>query len=232
MVDLPTRTPPPTRAQKTSIALMACGVVLFLWAAIYPYPGLLCLALVGLSPFLALALPVVTRGRWTLFYSDKDKPAVGGLLFLPGLGLGANMLLQEWHLLAGVEPYFAALGLTAVLSLLTFLMRGGVKLETKFILVLILSFWAWGWSTLVFANFLWTSADPVVFRAEVHGKAQRYREIIVESWRYEDGPISYRSSNADYRAVTEGGPVCIVVQTGLLGWRWSYAEACQDATSP
>jgi hypothetical protein len=199
------------------------------------------LAVIGLVPWALLLIVFLGNGRY-LIYGPKGHTVLAGVFFLP-LILGLSTMLQynpvDWRgpatLTAGMAVGFVLLSAMADTSAVA--ARPDVVRDVRAgsWLGLLMAGAFLGWSTLVNINASGASLPP-----EAHA------ETIVRKWvsggkshtRYFNfanppalGITDFVAPIGLFRNSATGDRVCLVIHTGVLGWRWYVVQgsgACGD----
>jgi hypothetical protein len=187
-------------------------------------------ALLGLGPWVLLLMVFLGNGRYLLYGPDGHSVMIG-VLILP-IVLGMSCLLR-FNMVDWRGPLAPAIGMAVGFTLLGWMANSSAVATRPSAIsdtrnggpvALMLGGVALGWATLVNLNAAEQSASPVTHPVTIAQKRVTSGRSHTPYVTLLDAPAlgitNFDVSWALYRASAPGDRVCLVVHTGLLGWRW------------
>ncbi len=221
------------RARKIANQLGLTGIVLSLWAIIYPKPYDILIALLAAMPLLAFLL--LTRSKKTGAFELRRGNLVAALLCPPSALV--VRVIKDFNFLRLVPLLTAAVLLGAILATIITLgyrvaLRASPRPVVAWALIWVLAaLYAYG--AIAEANVLLDRSTPRTFTAAVlrkhfsSGRGGTMLYLQLDPWgpRSEGGDVIVTSSL--YRAVAVNQIVCVELLPGALRIPWYYARSCR-----
>ncbi|WP_114227337.1 MULTISPECIES: hypothetical protein [Sphingomonas] len=201
------------------------------WGFFYPRPYLPVLALLGLTPVIAVVAAQLSKGAIDL---NKDE-GPSQFLMLPPIVLALRLLL-DFPLVDGWALFEWSLALGGLLTLIgLWLFAKGLprgKEQWTLLLCGALGAICYAWALLALANDIFPQAAPEHFAVRVldHRIGNgRHRSYYVTLPPF--GPVKERDDwdvgRTAYEQVAVGKPICIDIYPGALREPWYDASACR-----
>jgi len=200
------------------------------------------LVVITLVPWALLMLVLFGHGRYLLYGPDGHSVIIGALVLPVALGVTAIVRI---HIIDWRAPLGTAIGLWVGYGLLAWLADASVRSERPEVMVgskrggwpaMVIAGAMLAWATLVDANAITTSApaqDHLVHVARKwasHGRSRT--NYLVFSDAPDLGVTDFDTPARLWFDIAPGDRACLVINTGLLGWRWytvAAAAQCGDA---
>jgi len=187
-------------------------------------------ALLGLGPWVLLLMVFVGNGRYLLYGRDGHTVMIGVVVLPVVLGMGCVLRFQmiDWRdalgPAIGMAVGFALLGalanagaVAARPASVAYNRRGGP-------IALLVAGGMLGWATLIDANAAAQSAPPATHAVTIAHKWVSGGRSHTPYFTFADAPdlgiTNFEVPWALYRTSAPGDRVCLVVHTGMFGWRW------------
>jgi hypothetical protein len=198
-------------------------------------------ALLGLGPWALLLMVFLGNGRYLLYGRDGHTVMIGVLVLPIVLGMGCVL---RFHMVDWRNALGPAIGMAVGFALLGAMANAGaVAARPSAIadtrrggpIALLIAGGFLGWATLIDANAAAQTAAPATQTVTIAHKWVSGGKSRTPYFTFADAPAlgitNFDVSWALYRASAPGDRVCLVVHTGLLGWRWydvADRGACGD----
>ena len=215
-----------------TIVLNGIGVVVGLWAIIFPWPYDAAVLSAMMAVAIALALKIVAPSlSQPLVYTKRDRRSIAGSLFMvPALAVAlranSDLNLFSWP----VEMEWSAC-LAALLAIPLLTGDPGFRSRPFFALLLLVLAFGYAAGSLAELNSIFDGSQPVVYRTTVwakhvySGKAQVY-ELILTGWGDQQIGSGVKVPYSFFAERRVGEQVCIYLRRGWLGFPHYSADSC------
>jgi hypothetical protein len=198
-------------------------------------------ALIGLGPWVLLLMVFLGNGRYLLYGPDGHTVMIGVVVMPIVLGMGCVL---HFHMIDWREAVAPAIGMAVGFALLGWMANSSAMAARPVPIpadrrggpiALLLAGCFLGWATLVNVNAAAQPMPVVTHPVTIAHKWVSGGKSRTPYFTFIDAPVfgitNFEVPWAIYRHAAPGDRVCLVVHTGLLGWRWydvGGRAACGD----